>query len=101
MTVYFAHPYSSWERGTNENTNGLVRRFYPKKTDFNLISQKHLDVLQEKLNNRPRKVLGFHTPKEILMHEKLKSGCYDNDVMVLKMENKSSKDLFSFLMPAI
>ena len=70
MTVYFAHPYSSWERGTNENTNGLVRRFYPKKTDFNLISQKQLDVFQEKLNNRPRKVLGFYTPKEIFIYEK-------------------------------
>ena len=70
MIVYFAHPYSSWERGTNENTNGLVRRFYPKKTDFNLISQKQLDVLQEKLNNRPRKVLGFYTPKEIFIYEK-------------------------------
>jgi IS30 family transposase len=101
MTVYFAHPYSSWERGTNENTNGLVRRCYPKKTDFNLISQKQLDVLQERLNNRPRKVLGFHTPKEIFIYEKVKSGRYDNDIVGLKMGNKSSKDLFSFLMPAI
>jgi IS30 family transposase len=101
MTVYFAHPYSSWERGTNENTNGLDRRSYPKKTDFNLISQKQLDVLQEKLNNKPRKVLGFHTPKEIFIHEKLKSGRYDDDIVGLKMGNKSSKDLFSFLMPAI
>ena len=101
MTVYFAHPYSSWERGTNENTNGLVRRSYPKKTDFNLISQKQLDMLQERLNNRPRKVLGFHTPKEIFIYEKLKSGQYDDDIVGLKMGNKSSKDLFSFLMPAI
>jgi IS30 family transposase len=101
MTVYFAHPYSSWERGTNENTNGLVRRFYPKKTDFNLLSQKQLDVLQERLNNRPRKVLGFHTPKEIFIYEKLKSGQYDDDIVGLKMGNKSSNDLFSFLMPAI
>jgi IS30 family transposase len=100
MTVYFAHPYSSWERGTNENTNGLVRRSYPKKTDFNLISQKHLDVLQERLNNRPRKVLGFHTPKEIFIYEKLKSGLYDDDIVALNMGNKSPKDLFSFLMPA-
>ena len=100
MTVYFAHPYSSWERGTNENTNGLVRRFYPKKTDFNLISQEQLSVLQQRLNNRPRKVLGYHTSTEILIHEKIKSGCYD-DVLGFKMGNKSSKDLFSFLMPAI
>jgi len=101
MQVYFANPYSSWERGTNENTNGLVRRFYPKKTDFNLICQEQLNVLQQKLNNRPRKVLGYYTSTEILIHENIKSGCYDNDVLELKMGNKSSKDLFSFLMPAI
>ena len=64
-TVYFAHPYSSWERGTNENTNGLIRRFYPKKTDFNKISYHELLELQHKLNNRPRKVIGFKTPAEL------------------------------------
>jgi IS30 family transposase len=69
MKIYFAHPYSSWERGTNENTNGLIRRYLPKGTDFNLIDQKKLIEIQEKLNNRPRKIIGFKTPKEIMQNE--------------------------------
>lgn len=63
--VYFANPYSSWERGTNENTNGLIRRCFPKTTDFNKVSYKDLLVMQERLNNRPRKVLGYKTPWEV------------------------------------
>ncbi len=63
--VYFAHPYSSWERGTNENTNGLIRQYFPKGTDFNLISQKEIDKVVDKLNNRPRKCLGYRTPAEV------------------------------------
>ncbi|CAM1363254.1 IS30 transposase; CP4-6 prophage [Tenacibaculum soleae] len=69
MKIYFAHPYSSWERGTNENTNGLIRRYLPKGTDFNLISKKQLMIIQEKLNNRPRKIIGYKTPKEIIDSE--------------------------------
>jgi len=69
MPVYFAHPYSSWERGTNENTNGLIRRFFPKGTDFNKISERELKIVQEKLNNRPRKVLGYKTPAEVMEME--------------------------------
>ena len=69
MKIYFAHPYSSWERGTNENTNGLIRRYLPKGTDFNLIDQKELHIIQEKLNNRPRKIIGFKTPKEFIQSE--------------------------------
>ncbi|MEI6865841.1 MAG: IS30 family transposase, partial [Flavicella sp.] len=46
-----AHPYSSWERGTNENTNGLIRRFFPKGTDFGKVTEKELKIVQEKLNN--------------------------------------------------
>jgi IS30 family transposase len=65
IKVYFANPYASWERGTNENTNGLIRRFLPKKTDFKIIDNKQLKMIQYKLNNRPRKVLGFKTPKEV------------------------------------
>jgi len=70
MAIYFAHPYSSWERGTNENTNGLIRRFLPKKTDFNTVSWRTLKCLQNLLNNRPRKVLGYMTPHEALELEK-------------------------------
>jgi IS30 family transposase len=69
MKIYFAHPYSSWERGTNENTNGLIRRYLPKGTDFNQISRKQLLNIQEKLNNRPRKIIGYKTPKEMMDNE--------------------------------
>ena len=69
MDIYFAHPYSSWERGTNENTNGLIRRFFPKGTDFNNITLKQLKDAQYNLNNRPRKVLGYKTPTEKMTEE--------------------------------
>ena len=69
MNIYFANPYSSWERGTNENTNGLIRRFFPKGTDFNKITIEQLKQAQLALNNRPRKVLGYKTPGEIMNQE--------------------------------
>jgi len=69
MRVYFAHPYSSWERGTNENTNGLIRRFLPKRSDFNKVSEEKLKFIQDNLNNRPRKVLNYDTPNEALEKE--------------------------------
>jgi transposase, IS30 family len=69
MKIYFAHPYSSWERGTNENTNGLIRRFLPKGTDFNKVTMEQLKTIENNLNNRPRKVLGFKTPNEIRNEE--------------------------------
>jgi IS30 family transposase len=69
MDIYFAHPYSSWERGTNENTNGLIRRFFPKGTDFNTITLKQIKEAEYKLNNRPRKVLGYKTPNQMMLEE--------------------------------
>ncbi|MDO3695216.1 IS30 family transposase [Wenyingzhuangia sp. chi5] len=69
MKIFSAHPYSSWERGTNENTNGLIRRYLPKGTDFNQIDEKLLMKIQEKLNNRSRKIIGYKTPKEIMDFE--------------------------------
>lgn len=69
MQVYFAHPYSSWERGTNENTNGLIRRYFPKGTDFNKVTEDQLKIVQDKLNNRPRKILGYKTPSEMMALE--------------------------------
>ena len=63
--IYFAHPYSSWERGTNENTNGLIRQYFPKGTRFEEITDEQIRVVQEKLNRRPRKTLGFKTPYEL------------------------------------
>ncbi len=65
MLVYFANPYSSWERGTNENTNGLLRQFYPKKTLFKNLKQEELDKVVTLINNRPRKRLNYRTPQEI------------------------------------
>lgn len=62
---YFAHPYSSWERGTNENTNGLIRQYFPKHRDFTTITQQEIDTAMERLNNRPRKRLGYLTPKQV------------------------------------
>lgn len=64
-SVYFAHPYSSWERGTNENTNGLVRRYFPKGTDFSLVSEEEIASVEYALNTRPRKRLGWKTPLEV------------------------------------
>lgn len=62
---YFAHPYASWERGLNENTNGLIRQYFPKSCDFTTITQKDLDHVMHKLNNRPRKCLGMKTPNQV------------------------------------
>jgi IS30 family transposase len=62
---YFAHPYSSWERGLNENTNGLIRQYFPKKYDFTTITGKDISKVMSRLNNRPRKCLGFKTPNQV------------------------------------
>jgi transposase, IS30 family len=62
---YFAHPYASWERGTNENTNGLIRQYFPKNRDFTTITQQEINTAMERLNNRPRKRLGFRTPSQV------------------------------------
>jgi IS30 family transposase len=62
---YFTHPYSAWERGLNENTNGLVRQYFPKKHDFTTITDNDVRMVMNKLNNRPRKCLGFKTPNEV------------------------------------
>ena len=68
ITVYFAHPGSPWERGTNENTNGLLRQSFPKKSDFKTISNKKIEQTMSKLNFRPRKILCFKTPFEVFYH---------------------------------
>lgn len=65
IKVYFTHPYSPWERPTNENSNGLVRDYFPKGTDFSKISPKRLKEVQNQLNERPRNVLNWKTPKEV------------------------------------
>lgn len=64
---YFAHPYSSWERGLNENTNGLIRQYFPKRTNFDEISDSEIALVQDKLNRRPRKCLDRKTPNSIFL----------------------------------
>jgi IS30 family transposase len=68
--TYFADPYASYQRGTNENTNGLIRRFLPKNTCFEKLTQEQLDQIVENLNDRPRKVLGYRTPNEVFFTER-------------------------------
>jgi IS30 family transposase len=68
--VYFAHPYASWERGLNENTNGLVRQYFPKKYVFARISDQDLQLVEDLLNNRPRKTLGYRTPNEVFFKQR-------------------------------
>ena len=65
LDVYFAYPYHSWERGTNENTNGLLRYFFPKKTSFADVTQQQVDRAVRLLNTRPRKRLGYRTPEQM------------------------------------
>jgi len=65
---YFAHPYASWERGLNENINGLIRQYFPKKMDFSTITQKQLNLVMKKLNHRPRKTPGSRTPHEVFFN---------------------------------
>jgi transposase, IS30 family len=69
VEIYFAHPHSPWERGTNENTNGLVRQFFPKGTRFSQVNQYQVQDAQDKLNHRPRKRLGFQTPHEAFQEQ--------------------------------
>ena len=64
MNVYFAHPASSWERGTNENTNGLIRQYFLKGTAFDKITTQRIKLVQDRLNGRLRRVLNYHTPNE-------------------------------------
>jgi IS30 family transposase len=66
---YFAHPYASWERGLNEKTNGLVRQYFPKKSDFSKIKDVDVQHVMDRLNNRPRKSLGYKTPNQVFFKQ--------------------------------
>jgi len=68
--VYFADPYAAYQRGTNENTNGLIRRYLPKGKSFKDLTQKQLDFIVEQINNRPRKCLGYRTPNEVFRKQR-------------------------------
>ena len=64
IPIYFAHPYHSWERGANENMNGLIRQYLPKGISFEGVTEAYVQQIQQQLNNRPRKSLGYLTPEE-------------------------------------
>ena len=68
MKVFFCDPYSPWQRGTNENINGLLRQFFPKGTSFDDLSEQQLQTVVDLINNRPRKRLGFRSPAELLLN---------------------------------
>ena len=66
VEIFFADPHFSWQRGANESTNGLIRQYFPKNTPLNKLPQEHSRVVEDKLNNRSRKILGYLTPNEVL-----------------------------------
>lgn len=66
VDIYFANPYSSWERGANENTNGLIRQYFPKGMDLTTVTDEDVQFVMDRLNNRPRETLGWKTPNEVL-----------------------------------
>ena len=70
LSIYFADPYSAWQRGCNENTNGLLRRYFPKGMDFRQVTEKSLAKVVKKLNHRPRKCLNYQTPHEVFFNAK-------------------------------
>jgi IS30 family transposase len=74
VKTYFAHPYSSWERGLNENTNGLIRQYIKKGSSFDDISRKNITAIQNRLNDRPRKILAYSTPREVFEQAIIRSG---------------------------
>ena len=82
--VYFAKPYHSWERGLNENTNGLLRQYFPKKTKFDDISAEEIQIAVNKINNRPRKCLNYKTPAEEFSRLAAKKG------IALRIRNRVS-----------
>lgn len=69
--IYFAHPYASWERGLNENSNGLVRQYFPKGCDLAKLTEAEVQRVSDLLNNRPRKTLGYRTPNEIFFKQRM------------------------------
>ena len=75
MKLYFAEPGCPYQRGTNENTNGLIRQYFPKGTNFRNISHDAVRSVEQSLNNRPRACLGFQTPSEVFFEKSPPAGC--------------------------
>ena len=69
--IYFAHPYASWERGINENTNGLIRQYFPKDTNFNEVADEDIQFVMDRLNSRPRATRNFKSPNEIFLGQRV------------------------------
>ena len=69
IKTYFCDPYCSWQKGSNENHNGILRRYIPKKTDLTKVTQLELDFILEEINDRPRKCLNYETSKEAFLRE--------------------------------
>ena len=87
-TGYFARPFASWERGSNENFNGLLRQYVPKKRSMNTVDTEEITMIQNRLNNRPRKRLGFKTPAEVF-HQSLKRVALRTWIRLLKKWHKA------------
>ena len=81
-SIYFAHPYHSWERGLNENSNGLLRQYFPKNMELTDITEEQVQWAVERLNHRPRKVLGFRSPHEVLFGVKM---CYTRPTLAVAL----------------
>ncbi|MEK0338424.1 MAG: IS30 family transposase, partial [Nitrosopumilus sp.] len=91
---YFAHAYSAWERGTNENTNGLIRQYFPKNRDFRTITDDEIIRVIKKLNNRPRKCLGFKTPNQVFFGELSNVACLPTGRHLLLESSGNSISVF-------
>jgi len=93
VEYFFARPYHSWERGANENLNGLIRQYFPKNYDFNLVSEQDIANVENKLNNRPRKRLGFLTPNQVYLQHTKKHGesyIYNLNTLPIKIKHKTA-----------
>lgn len=82
--IYFAHPYSSWERGLNKNSNGLLRQYFPKGMELTDLTEDQVQRAAERLHHRPRKVLGFRTPHEVFFRVEMR---YTKPTLVVALRN--------------